>query len=73
MRPCKPCKPRKLATLDPIENQAWIEYFLYAKETLKYGDLRADAYAWRRMVEDYPRLKAFDGARPGVSIGKVSL
>jgi hypothetical protein len=58
-------KPRRhLARFTVAENHAWCAHFEYAVMTLKYGALRADGFAWRRVCEEFPRLRKFQGARP---------
>lgn len=54
---------KKIAKLTRAESKAWGTEFQWAKVANKYGDQRADAYAWRCLVKRFPRLKAFDGCR----------
>lgn len=57
-------KRKRLATLTRDEDRLWVALFEYAVASLKYGQLRADAYAWRHTCEAFPRLRKFDGCKP---------
>lgn len=50
-------------TLNAEEQGAWEFAFREAKNRLKYGNLRADAYAWRQLQKQFPRLQEFDGVQ----------
>jgi len=57
--------PGRKATLTAKEDKAWtyaMNYYLDQGKT----DLQADKLAWRDMQKDFPRLRKFDGATPGV-------
>lgn len=57
-----PAPPKKkLATLTPAEDKAWVAAFAYALTELHYDPRRADRYAWRDVRKQFPRLAAFDG------------
>lgn len=52
---------KNLAKLTPAEESAWNKAFsMYVEEGIP--DDQADKLAWDDLVEEFPRLKAFDGA-----------
>jgi hypothetical protein len=55
---------KRKARLTKAEDNAWVFAFEYAVNCLRYGQERADKYAWERVCEEFPRLKKFTGARP---------
>jgi hypothetical protein len=56
--------PRKLARLKPDENAAWDVYFADYCSNVRNDSARADRFAWRRLQEDFLRLKKYYGAKP---------
>jgi hypothetical protein len=57
-------KKGRMAKLTPAEDRAWVDAFNHAKDALKYGDLRADAYAAREVCKQFPRLKGYSKFAP---------
>jgi ribosomal protein S27AE len=60
---------RKKATLTEVEDAAWVEKFSFYVDEGK-SDAEADRITWKEMQDEYPRLKAFDGCKPGVAKAK---
>ena len=56
-------KAKRLATLKPAENKAWIDAFNQYLGT-GYSSHGADRNAWREIQEQFPRLKKYDGCKP---------
>ncbi len=54
----------KLATLTEQENKYWICYFETYMNEIRRDAKRADAYAWKLICREFPRLKDFEGATP---------
>lgn len=54
---------KKRAKLTPEEDKAWTQKFIFYIDEGK-TELQADKQAWKEMVEEFPRLKNFDGAMP---------
>ena len=61
--PENPPKPKQLtfAILNAEEQKVWECSFRDARTRLKYGDLRADGYAWKKVQRQFPRLRKYDG------------
>ena len=57
-------KQRRLATLTPDEDAAWVYALNYYIEDEGMGDSRADRAAWKDVQQQFPRLKEYDGAKP---------
>ncbi|SRR6266404_6349965 len=55
-----PPNPPKLAVLNAEEEAAWEFSFRDARTRLKYGELRADLYAWKQVQRQFPRLRKFE-------------
>lgn len=55
-------KRKKLATLTPEEDRAWVQALNFH---LEHGDTisRADRLAWQEACERFPRLREYDGAK----------
>jgi hypothetical protein len=54
---------KKLATLTPEEDKAWVFAFNYYLEEGKTEN-QADKMAWRDLKKEFPRLREFDGCKP---------
>lgn len=48
------------ATLNAKEEAAWRCAYRDARTRLKYGDLRADGHAWKKVQRQFPRLRKYD-------------
>ena len=58
-------KKRTLATLTLAEDRVWTDTFAaYVDEGMT--DSKADRETWKEMLEQFPRLRAFDGCRVDV-------
>ena len=59
----KGSRPKKLATLTPAEDKVWCDTFAaYVDEGM--SDAKADRETWKEMLEQFPRLREFDGCKP---------
>jgi hypothetical protein len=54
-------KRRKFAKLTHYEDHCWTFAFCYYKDAWHASDAVADKYAWRDMLMEFPRLRAYDG------------
>jgi hypothetical protein len=53
---------KRITTLSAEENHAWeFAFALYVNEG--HPDSKADQFAWRDIVLEFPRLKEFSGCR----------
>jgi hypothetical protein len=57
-------KKKRLATLNPIEENSWVYYFTYYVINQRKSNAEADRLTWRDMRREFPRLHLYDGARP---------
>lgn len=48
-----------VAKLMPEEGAAWTQYFTFAWHR-GYSQAKANAYAWKRLQKEFPRLLSFD-------------
>lgn len=49
------------AILNAREEKVWRCAFRDARTRLKYGEFRADDYAWKKVQRQFPRLRKYDG------------
>ena len=55
-------RTKRVAKLTPYENKSWVFAFGYYLDRVRSA-VRADQLAWRDMLLEFPRLRAFDGCR----------
>lgn len=55
-------KIRRLATLTPKEDHAWVFAFGFYQDDGKTTS-QADKLSWRDLLLEFPRLRKFDGCR----------
>lgn len=57
-------KKKNLATLNADQERAYGLHFSYYLNNVRKDNKRADAYAWKKLCEDWMELKQYRGAKP---------